>query len=140
MTNLILEELCNAAAENDLEAAHTGMLDLFAALGVRLEDVSHMAEQRCMRAALMLTGRTDMLKELNDAGGWQRVDLPEDVQQLMVILQGSFFDGAGMMLRAVKTRDELLQRDPGANRQIAAEEARETIREREAQLREGHGG
>jgi hypothetical protein len=101
-----LQRLARAAADNDAVTEERGLEAAVAQLGLDVEDVVHVAEQRALRAVMLESGRAAELA-LAHANGSQRPQgfaLSEAEQIRMWHYAAMYADGIAIGVRFGRTR------------------------------------
>lgn len=104
-----LDDLRSSFALLDYRGAHgRGVTDTIAELGLDIQDVTHVAEQRGMRAALHATDDTEGLAKINAAqatGEFLPIRLTPEQQRIMAICAAAELDAIAATLLMVTKAD-----------------------------------
>lgn len=102
-----LDELRSAFALLDYRADHGHQVpDILAELGMDVQDVMHVAEQRGMRAALIATGDMDKLAEAIETGQAVPIRLDPEQRKLMAIIAAGHMEAVTATLLMVQKADD----------------------------------
>jgi hypothetical protein len=93
------EALARAAREADSAVEHSGLVDWITTHRMDVADLHYVAEQRAMRAAMLLVdGATQEELKRNSVAGFRRVTLTPTAAMLLPILTACVLDGFAMGL------------------------------------------
>lgn len=101
MTPPTREDFIAAGAANDHDSERLGGAGaVLVSLGINVEDMSYVAEQRALRAVLVSSGRLNELGQL--LRGPVTIELSEAEQIWLTILTGAYMDGITLGYRTLR--------------------------------------
>jgi hypothetical protein len=105
--NYSLDDLRSSFAMLDyrIDNGHS-VPDIVADLGVNIDALVHVAEQRGMRAALVATDEISKIAEAQATGQWTPIRLSREQQKLMAIASASEMEAIAATLLMVRKADD----------------------------------
>jgi hypothetical protein len=99
-----LYALAQAGADGDAVTEERGLEGAVTDLGISLEDLRYVAEQRALRAVLASAGRQDELKRLTSDRSFASVKLTPEEQKQMALFTATYLDGIALGVRYQQRR------------------------------------